>query len=213
MLSPSEPNKWFDQAYEGRKQATVVAVMSRRPTSSRFHKLINHLEGTLPWIVSIYPIAVCNRQDRVAKHTHQDMLQSWGKHSKRPLPTSQSHTQVIEEEHNSIANFSSSSVECDYSSIDNNGLESDSSSSSSDVLSANIEVVAAKPSHKLKKQVQHSNFYVILRYLLMTLLHRASHLHQHPLGRQLEWWLQHPQSKSCTQLSNIQQHQHRAGRH
>ncbi|KAJ8091557.1 hypothetical protein PM082_024481 [Marasmius tenuissimus] len=81
----------------------------------------------------------------------QDVLQSWGKPSKRPLPASQSYTQVIEEEHDSIADFSSSGVERDYSSIDNDGMESDSSSSSSDVSSANIEVVAAKPSHKLRK--------------------------------------------------------------
>ncbi|KAL0058692.1 hypothetical protein AAF712_014620 [Marasmius tenuissimus] len=81
----------------------------------------------------------------------QDVLQSWGKPSKRPLPASQSHTQVIEEEHDSIADFSSSGVERDYSSIDNDGLESDSSSSSSDVSSADVEVVAAKPSRKLRK--------------------------------------------------------------
>ncbi|KAJ8089161.1 hypothetical protein PM082_014409 [Marasmius tenuissimus] len=80
---------------------------------------------------------------------NQDVLQSWGKPSKRPLPASQSRTHSVEEEHDSIMVFSSGELDCVDGPIDNDGLELDTSKSSSGVPSTGV--VVAEPSRKLRK--------------------------------------------------------------
>ncbi|KAK1219793.1 hypothetical protein PQX77_017457, partial [Marasmius sp. AFHP31] len=81
---------------------------------------------------------------------NKDVLKSWVKPSKKPLPAPQSHTQVINEEQDSTMEFSLSELGHAHSPIDNDGLESDTTSSSS---GADVMVMDTKSSPcKLRKQ-------------------------------------------------------------